>query len=155
MPHTSSKPSQPKRGRRTVLIPERIKKLCDYLANGVPPRTACLLAGMSYPTYIKTRRRGRERLNKQSIDFLEATEKALAEHEAKLVLVIQTAAMDPKFGPDHAKWLLEKRYRNRWANRGRMEITGKNGAPLLRSDADFAKMTDEELRAIATGQGKS
>lgn len=155
MPRKSSK--QPgatpprKTGRRTVLVPERIKKLCEFLANGVPSKTACILAGISYPVYIKYRRLGRERANKVAIDFLTATDAAKAEHEAKLVLIIQKAAMDPRTGPDHAKYLLEKRYWQRWTNRGRMELTGKNGQPLLSKEVDVSSMTDEELQAIAAG----
>lgn len=140
-----------KTGRRTVVTPERTKKLCAHLGRGVPAKTACLLAGMSYSVYMKTRRSGRDGDSPEAIAFLQATDEARAVHEAKLIQIINMAMSDPKVGPEHAKWMLERRYWRRWNPRGRTELTGKNGAPLIPADTDFSSMTDAELQAIAAG----
>lgn len=141
------------RGRPTVFTPERIKKLVELLANGVPPMTACPIAGICHQSYKLRRKRGKEKQDQESIDFYQATQKAIAEHEAKLVLVLEQAAMsskDAKMSCESAKFLLERRYWQRWSPHHKSELTGKNGGPIA-IDTDVSQMTDDELREIAAG----
>lgn len=143
-------------GRPSVFTPKVIDAICALIANGVPATTACKQVGVSSSAYIRKRRAYQD--NPAECEdpiakhLWEASEKAKAEHEAKLVLIVQRAAMnpDPKIGPEHAKWLLERRYSKRWSNKQRTEITGKNGAPLMQN-IDVTQKTDEELQCIAAG----
>lgn len=143
------------RGRPTIFTRERVAKLLEWLSNGVPPVTACSISGISHRAYVLRRTEGRKGKSPEAKEFLRATNKAIAEHEAKLVLVLEQAAMskDPKVGPENAKFLLERRYWKRWSSHHKNEVTGKNGGPVVSAalSVDISKLSDEELARLSSG----
>ena len=141
------------RGRPSVIAPSKTKRLCELMAQGVPATVAVKLVGMTAANYTQWRARGKAKKSKAYEQFLHDTEEAKAKHEATLVLLIQQGAQDKKMGPEHAKWLLERRYAKRWSmkNRSSMEVSGKDGGPILYADVDMDQLSNEELQRIKRG----
>ena len=82
------------------------------------------------------------------VSFAQEVAKMQAAAGLKAVAVVR-GAMDKSW--QAAAWFLERRFPDEFALKTRTELTGKNGQPLIPSDADFSKMSDEELQAIAAG----
>lgn len=123
------------------------------MAQGVPATVAVKLVGMTVANYTQWRARGKAKKSKAYEQFLHDTEEAKAKHEATLVLLIQQGAQDKRMGPEHAKWLLERRYAKRWSMKSRssVELSGKDGGPIVHADIDMTKLSDEELDRLAKG----
>jgi transposase len=130
-------------GRQSLLTPERTKKVCDLIVAGNDQETAAVAAGIPKSSHFAWLARGREERDRLAADqkakprkseaayleYLEAIEKARAEREARLVLLIAKAAQEPKTWTA-AAWLLERSERTKWGRVTRTEITGADGAPV-------------------------
>lgn len=132
--------------RKTRLSPKMQENICALIASGVPASTACALVGISRSSYYMWLSDPKRKA------FTESIEKAQAQFEAELSMIVMRATSDKRYGPEHAKWLLERRFPERHGGKTRMSVehTGAGGGPVK---IDFAALTIEELEAIARGSG--
>lgn len=133
-------------GRPTKLTPEIQAKMVMYLKRGNYVETSGHLCGLPTGTLYLWIKRGKEaNAPKRYREFVEAIDAAIAEAEDNDVHVIQAASVGYKAqydaqgnviraerGPNWkaSAWRLERRHPRRWANKERLELTGKDGAPL-------------------------
>lgn len=147
--------------RPTLLTPDRVRRITELVAAGNDQETAALAAGISKSTHFAWMARGRIEADRLAanprlkvkaseapfVEYLEAVQKARAEAEARLVLLVAKAAQEPKTW-QAAAWLLERRDPQRWGRVTRTELTGKGGGPVKQettttlSDADLAALAD-------------
>ena len=107
-------------GRPTKLTPEVQKTICDLIANGNTRECAAGCAGVGASTLWQWMR--------DNAEFAEAIEKADAQAEARMVLVIEKAAVAGTWQAA-ARWLEARRARE-WQRHERHEITGAEGNAL-------------------------
>lgn len=112
-------------GRPSKLTPERQAKIVQALEAGSYECVAAQYAGVDVTTYCAWKRRGAEEGKGKYYQFLQAVTHALNKSELALATTIRTAGKDDWRA---AAWLMERRYKDRWAKRE--EVTGKDGAPL-------------------------
>ena len=146
--------------RPTLLDADRQKRLADFIAAGNDSETAALAAGVSRSAFFTWLARGREERQRLAdkprskpkaseqpyLEFVDAIEKARAEAEARLVLLVHKAAQEPRTW-QAAAWLLERRDPARWGRVSRTEISGPDGGPVrqettVTSDADLLALAD-------------
>lgn len=110
-------------GRRLLLTPEVQDAICKTLQFGVDVPTACAREGISQATYYSWRKQG-EQGQEPFASFLAATEKAMAELEAKVtVQILKQSQANWQAG---AWWL---RFR-KTGGKQQVELTGPGGGPL-------------------------
>jgi len=107
-------------GRPTKLTPEVQKTICDLIANGNTRECAAGCAGVSTECLYNWMRTNSE--------FSDAIQKADAQAEARMVLVIEKAAVAGTWQAA-ARWLEARRARE-WQRHERHEITGAEGNAL-------------------------
>lgn len=141
------------KGRPDKLTDDVQAAIVKWLEEGGFVENACHMVGISKVTYYTWRRLGREQRRGKYRNFLNATNKAQARAQTKLVSMIESAARrDWKA----AAWVLTRMNPGVFMQTERMELTGKKGRPIQhdhkRSADDY---TDDELAAIiAAGKGK-
>ena len=129
-----------------------IQRFCAELEMGVNRTDACLMAGLAYSVFMEWMRGD---IPAKALKGLRS-EKTRAEEKAKFsksvieaeltcknrnVKVIQRAAIS---GNAHAAgWWLERKHPDEFMQRGKMELTGPGGAPLVNPYKD---LTDQELK---------
>lgn len=139
--------------RPSLLTPERSQRIAELVSAGNNVDTAAAAAGISEATFYDWMARGRaerERLaaGKRSkpkaseeiyLQFLEAIEKARAEAEARLVLLIHKAAQEPRTW-QAAAWLLERRTPEKWGRpwRPKEDNSAEVAGAILRAIEDMA-----------------
>lgn len=129
------------RARHAKKSPERQEIVLKGLRLGLPVTEAASYAGVTRVTVRAWR----------AADpvFDDACRTARAQLEASLLAKVQIAAQDPKhFGA--ATFLLERMFPDRYGRSQRLEVTGKGGGPI--EHLDVRKMSDEELRKLASGE---
>ena len=125
-------------GRPSKLTEKSQKAICDAIKVGATREVAARAAGICKATltsWISRARTEKERLGEKGarrrkreqpyLDFLAALELAEAEGEVELLEEVKAD------GATGAKWILARRYPNRWAELTKREITGKDGGPLV------------------------
>lgn len=140
---TPSSESESEMGRRTKCTPERTRRVCEMLVAGNFPEIAAQMAGISRRSYFAWRARGEKELERVEeeggeidereqpyVDFLDATDQANAQAEAASIVRIQQIArdksIDVRYRLDAEKFLLERRFRDRWGTRKiDVEVEGK------------------------------
>lgn len=142
-----------RRGRTTSKMTDEIRAaILTSLEAGAPMWMAAEAAGVSANTVNEWVRRGTGEDDRtpssRYVSFAQEVAKMQAAAGLKAVAVVR-GAMDKSW--QAAAWFLERRFPDEFALKTRTELTGKNGQPLIPSDADFSKMSDEELQAIAAG----
>lgn len=119
-------------GRKPKLTPEVTDTICQYIRAGSYMVQAANAAGVAKRTVNIWLKHAEESREKNVVDryteFADAVELAIAEAEARDVAVISNAAMHDWKA---AAWLLEKKYPKRWGSRREIELTGKDGAPVV------------------------
>jgi hypothetical protein len=139
------------RGRPLLLTPELQRRLCGSVRTGVPMSTSCQLVGVDYSTVRRWLGLGKKENEGVFHDFYLAFTRAKAVAERRLVKTIVTA------GPEDwkaAAWLLERRHPDKYGKTTRTEISGPKGKPIqITSGRPLVEMTDEEVRALARGDG--
>lgn len=139
---TSKRPAH----RPTKLTLELQEKIVAALRRGNYMETAAHLNGIGTSTLHSWLKRGNESTApKLYREFLAAVNAAIAEAEDTDLTLIDAAARGWKTqrdsqgniiregrGPNWkaSAWRMERRHPRRWANRERLELTGKDGAPL-------------------------
>lgn len=124
------------RGRPSKLTPELQRKLVDLIASNVPIVTATAAAGISERTFHAWMKEGRAGTTRATRDFAAAIDKAEAEGEAALVLLMRKAGIKDWRA---ALELLKRRYPQRW---------GDKATVTMQSREDLAEQTRRELRMM-------
>ena len=118
-------PFEPGNKARSKLTPLRHKIVIEALQNCAHPEVAAGLAGVRLQTIENWAKRGRRRdASPEERQFYEDFVAATAGAEYKLVLRV---LQDPE--TDSAKWLLQKRFKDRWHDKHMVDVTS-GGKPL-------------------------
>jgi transposase len=136
-------------GAPLKLTPERQCAICDAIRAGVRPEIAAAYNGAGARTYYRWMALGRA-ANAEPVyqEFLEAVELALAEWEARDVLLIGEAAKDDWHA---AAWRLERRLPKVYGKRERHEIANADESPFRISAGptfDPDKLSVDELEQL-------
>lgn len=111
------------RGRPSKLTVETKEKLLKAIRSGSYYEPACDYAGISYNTFRDWMRRGEgisdRASSKEYVDFVKEVKAAVAEGEITCIAVLRASS---KTDPNSAKWLLERRHPDRWANAQRVKV---------------------------------
>lgn len=143
-----NKPKRSRTGAPVKLTKELQDEICEWLSEGGFVENACHMVGISKVSYYSWRKQGREQKTGKYRDFLNATNKAQATAQTKLVSLIEQAAFrDWKA----AAWVLVRMNPKVFAQSDRVELTGKNRGPIECSHKRTAnELSDDELAAIIT-----
>jgi transposase len=147
--------------RPTLLTPERTEKIVALISAGNFAETAALASGISKQTYYNWLARGkaeRERLNEvlngkprvkeaPYLEFFDSIEKARAEAEARMVVLITKAAQEPRTW-QAAAWWLERVAPQKYGRINRTEISGPEGSPI-KSETKNVSLTQADIIAMA------
>lgn len=136
-------------GALLKLTAERQAAICDAIRAGVRPEVAAVYNGVGARSYYRWMQLGRA-LEPEPVyvDFVEAVEHALAEWEARDVLLIGEAAKDDWHA---AAWRLERRLPKIYGKRERHEIANADDGTFriaAAPDFDPDKLTVEELEQL-------
>jgi hypothetical protein len=136
-------------GAPSKLTPERRVSICDAIRAGVRPEIAAVYNGVAARSYYRWMALGRAAGAEPSyLEFVEAVELALAEWEARDVLLIGEAAK----GDWHAAaWRLERRLPKVYGRRERHEIANADEGPFRVSAGpsfDPEKLSVDELEQL-------
>lgn len=129
-------------GRPTRFVRETTEKIIRALQGGNFRVVAARYGGVSYETFCGWMRRGKKQNGGPYRDFYRACLEAEKQAEIRAVaLILKAAEKDPR----QANWWLSHRWPERWADRSRHELTGKNGKAL---DVKVDMTREEILDAI-------
>jgi hypothetical protein len=147
--------------RPTRLNEEKMLQIAQLISAGNFAEVAAQASGISKATYYnwivrgKTERDRMEVENKANpkaserpyVEFMDAIEKARAEAEARMILVIGKAANDTKSW-QAAAWWLERVFPQKYGKITRTEISGPEGAPI-QSETKQIALSEAEIVALA------
>jgi hypothetical protein len=115
-------------GAPSKLTPERQIAICDAIRAGVRPEIAAVYNGVGARSYYRWMQLGRAAdADPVYVGFVEAVELALAEWEARDVLLIGEAAKEDWHA---AAWRLERRLPKVYGRRERHEIANADESPF-------------------------
>ena len=129
-----------KRGRKTLLTPERLEAIKTMLRAGAYVDDSCRAVGITKTTFYNWLQRGniqRERLNagleieeneSKFLDFLDAVEEADAEGIIGHLMNIDNAAKNGTW--QASAWILERKQPKKWGRYDRTEISGPDGGAI-------------------------
>jgi hypothetical protein len=136
-------------GAPLKLTPERQTGICDAIRAGVRPEIAAVRNGVGRRTYYRWTQLGRAvDAEPVYVAFVEAVEVALAEWEARDVLLIGAAAEKDWHA---AAWRLERRLPKVYGKRERHEIANADEEPFrINAGPSFDpdSLTVEELEQL-------
>jgi hypothetical protein len=136
-------------GAPLKLTPSLTQRICDAIRAGVRPEVAAVYCGVSARSYYRWMAQGRSPdAELVFVQFVEAVEVALAEWEARDVLLIGEAA---KTDWRAAAWRLERRLPGVYGKRERHEIANADdGTFSITASASFDpdKLTTAELEQL-------
>jgi len=98
--------------RKRKLTPAMTAKLVKALKSGITASAACSIVGIANKTYYEWLKKGREGNGDIYEKFLIAIEKANAEAEKAMLDIITNHSVKHW---QAAAWVLERRFRDRWA----------------------------------------
>lgn len=142
---TDPKPKA-KPGRKTKLTPERQTKILNAIRAGAYMETAAAAAGVNKETLYAWLKRGNVEPDSIYSAFVEAVHEAQASAELRDVLTLSKAAADGDWRA--AAWRLERKFPKRWGLTTKTEHSGT----IQTVAVDMAKLSDEQLAAIAAGR---
>jgi hypothetical protein len=142
MEPTPAKAKKKPQGRTSLLTPERQERIVSLIASGNYIETACQASSISTPTYYVWQSRGKTERERLAINpdatpdpreapylaFVEATEKAFAEAEARNLAIIQRAAVEGTW--QAAAWILERTRGKRYVRTEKAEVSGPDGGAV-------------------------
>ena len=136
-------------GRKTKLTPELQARFIQALRAGNWIDTCCDYVGIHPDTYYDWMNRAQEggARNQIYVDFAQAVKTAKATAEIESVARIRLAGSKGNLKADI--FFLERSHPERWGKK-RLEVTGKDGAPLNPPPPrlDLAQLDDDELDAL-------
>lgn len=126
-----------KRGRPSKLTPELQAELCNMLRAGATIDAACEAAGVNRAQFYRWIAKAEEGARPYA-QFRDEAKKALAVAEVGLVAVIREAS---KQQWQAAAWLLERRFKSRWARNAQAESLSRimSGPPPVVGRRDDAE----------------
>ncbi len=133
--------------RPTKLTPEIAGLLTKAVERGHFLETAAALAGVDKTTFWRWLKRGAKEKHGPYRDLKESLDKGMATAE-DLCVTSLIASSDSQ----NMKWILERRFSERWARKEKLEVTGQDGGPVTFAevmDAAFQrqkKLREERLR---------
>lgn len=133
-------------GRPGKLTEELSEGIVASIRRGNYIETAANINGVSKPSVFAWMKKGREQKNGIYRRFLDALLKAQSEFEAEMLGIVDMHAHKDWRA---AAWRLEHMRPRRFAQKAKIEHTGKGGGPI--QTAELSSMTDEQLEAIARG----
>jgi hypothetical protein len=156
-------------GQPTRCTPETTELICDLLAAGNFPDAACAMANITTRTYYNWRGWGEdEQIRRDSgeepdetrevfVQFFLLSTRANARAEVGSVLRIQHMAqnntVDHRVRLDAEKFLLERRFRDRWG-RTRIDVHHEGGVDLALNVPPPRRVVNEaDERDYQTGSG--
>ena len=161
---------QVRNGFKTIVTQENIDTLCDSVVMGMTVREACELEGMPSPNAIYLAVSRNEDWANQ---YARAREAQLVKWEDDIVEISDNGTNDwmerngvasvngehiqrSKLRVDTRKWVMAKRRPKKYGDRVSQEISGPDGQPIQSQmvNADFSKLTDEELEFLQRIQEK-
>ena len=110
-----------KGGRPSILTPELIKTICATVKAGNYIETAAAVAGIHKDTLYDWLKKASSKGGIYA-EFSDAIKKALAESEARDVLIISEAS---KTNWTAAAWKLERRFAERWGRKDHIDFKGE------------------------------
>lgn len=114
-------------GRPSKLTPEVQAELVKWIKAGNYIETAARLVGVSKRSVFTWLEKGDGQKRGRYAEFSRAVRGAMAEAEARLILLIDKSAnTDWKA----AAWRLERQYPDRWGRQTKHEVTGAGGGPI-------------------------
>jgi hypothetical protein len=131
-------------GRPTKLTREVLEEIVRNMASCAHPSIAAGCANVSKRTFHVWMRRGKAEPDGIYGEFRHRILMAEKSAEMRLAALIAKAAAA---SPDHAKWMLTHRFKRRWAETSKIQLSGK-------VDTGLAVMTDEELAKSAERAAK-
>jgi hypothetical protein len=115
-------------GRNTKLTTEARNRLCTAIAAGNYLDAACRSAGITYMTFSRWMKRGQNAAAGVYRELYEAVQRAEAEAEVRMVALWQQACPEDWRA---AAEFLARRFPERWARKGRHEVAGADGKPVV------------------------
>lgn len=140
-------------GRPTKLTPEVAAAIVDLVRSCVPVTTAARQQGIAYSTIRLWRSRAEEDPESVYAPFIEDLDRAIADAEIKMIKSIHDAATSD---PNHAKWLLERRWAGRWSPLSKTKVEAKvehSGSVDISRLSEAEADALQELVAKASGGG--
>jgi hypothetical protein len=125
-------------GRPTKLTRAVMEEIVRNMASCAHASVAAGCAGVGSRTFFSWMRRGKEEPDTLYGEFRRGIQKAARTAEMRLAALV---AKEADRNPDHAKWMLTHRFRERWAETSKLHVTAKV--------AGLTHLTDEELAARA------
>jgi transposase len=113
-------------GRPTKLTTDLQERIVQLLRAGNYIETACSFCDIDKPTLYAWLKRGNRQRAGIYRDFLNATERAIAEAEIRDLEEIRKA----KDWTAKA-WRLERKFPKRWGRQDRLEHSGPDGGPII------------------------
>ena len=133
--------------RPSKFNPARAARVLAAIADGNHKHVAARLAGVHPETVSNWLKRGEAASTGVFAEFFDGFTRAEAAAEAKAIRAWQEAiSQDWRAARD----FLARRFPERWADRSRVELTGRDGGPVRTADAepDLSRLTVEELTAL-------
>lgn len=135
------------KGRPSKLTKQMHDSIVQSIAEGNYIETAAALNDVTKKTVYEWLKLGRREETGKHRRFLNAVLKAQAEVEKRFLDYVEAGAFKDWRA---AAWRLEHMRPRRYAQKQRIEHTGKRGGPI--ETREIRQMTDEELEAIARGE---
>ena len=131
----SAVPAKHGGGRPPKLTDALVVEVLEYVRKGNYYETAAAAAGLSRKTLVNWLRRGKREGAGPYWEFLLAMRQAAGQAEASDV-----SKTDPQ-------WRLPRRWPKRWAERARLEVTGKDGKPIQHNVLVIGGTSEEWVKA--------
>jgi transposase len=115
--------------RPTKLTPQKHERIVELIRAGNYAETAATIAGIGKQTYYTWMQKGEgPKARSPYREFRDAVLAAKAEAEARMVTVVQRAALDGSW--QAASWYLERTQQAKFGKRSGVELTGANGGAV-------------------------
>lgn len=137
-PDTTQAPEKNPGGRPTLLTDEVRDRIVAAIRGGATLKAAAEANHLGYRTLHEWLERGEDRSDRPSTEayekFAQMIRAAEGDFETEVVRQIRESANDREIDFRPLTWLLERRFPERWGNRGttkvQQEISGPEGKPI-------------------------
>ena len=140
-------------GRPTNLTPALTAAVADLLREGVTRAAAFASVGIAPSTGAEWIRRGEDRDDRPGGDlyatFAAQVRAAEADHEGRMLALIDSAAAASPADWRAAAWILERRYPERWSARRQIDAPATEHALTLLRLADLLDVGEGERQPAA------
>lgn len=129
----TTQPAKPKRrGHPTKLTSEFIKQMSQAIRLGLTQRSACAAYGIHETTLCRWLDKARDgKGTKLEREMLEAITRARDEGQLRMAALVAKAA---ETNPENARWFLERRFSEGWANKQRLALIDETARDEVRRE---------------------